>query len=349
MIFTNRYNLPDALAAALQPSEREIIRGRYSVSALSDAPLQRMLRMQYSKQITVDASEQLNTLLGSAVHDYLHDSEIALSKVKGALMGTIESKIRLMVPGHTAENIIELLKSDLAPSEDMSETRMEVPIEVDGKTYTISGISDHLQDGHLIDWKVTSVWSYLFGIDSPLGVKEEWLYQLNIYKWMHEQSGRPVKAITNHCILRDWVPSKKFDKKYPQIPFVSIKTPMLTTDQIVAYIESRVRLHSMAEFIALDEKAPMEVPPCTPAERWERAPVWKIISPASKKSLRNLPSQLEAQQWLSDAIKKKPGDKKFHGAQVVRFTGGSPRCTDYCSVFSICPYFKQFTKQEESL
>jgi len=74
MKYTNNHNLPDALVSVLTPERRVPVRGRYGVTALCDAPLPRILRMLYSDQIEVDASEGMYAMLGQAVHKYIDDN-----------------------------------------------------------------------------------------------------------------------------------------------------------------------------------------------------------------------------------------------------------------------------------
>lgn len=65
---TNLYNLPPPLYRALVPERRQKVMGRIGATDLIDAPLRRILQMKYFNDIQEDASENLWSLLGKAVH-----------------------------------------------------------------------------------------------------------------------------------------------------------------------------------------------------------------------------------------------------------------------------------------
>ena len=68
----------------------------------------------------------------------------------------------------------------------------------------ISGRPDLWKDEEITDYKITSVWSFMFGL------KSEWERAQNIYKALYKTHGFKTKKITIHAILRDWKISESY-------------------------------------------------------------------------------------------------------------------------------------------
>jgi hypothetical protein len=179
---------------------------------------------------------------------------------------------------------------------------------------TIAGKSDLYHDEEISDWKVTSVWNFL------LGAKDEWIAQLNVYKFLWEKMGYPVKSLKINAILRDWQKSKaKFDNTYPQIPFLSIDIPMWSTPIVTEYIFDRLAYHAIKP-----------APECTPEEKWQRESSFAVIKGDNKRATRVFDTEAEAQEYAKS-------DSKYH---VESRPGECVRCQDYCIVKNVCPYHK---------
>jgi hypothetical protein len=102
--------------------------------------------------------------------------------------------------------------------EHITEERLGVivnGVKVTGKIDLYSGL-----EKKFIDYRVTSVWSFIFG-DKP-----EWEAQLNLYKLLYETAGFSVKGLEIHAILRDWHQSQVNGNGYPEIPFKKVSIPM---------------------------------------------------------------------------------------------------------------------------
>ncbi len=140
------------------------------------------------------------------------------------------------------------------PENSMSECKLEV--DVDG--VTLVGVADLYNDGVVEDYKITSVWSFMFG------EKEEWTKQLNCYAWMFQKLGYPVKELKIHAILRDWTKSRVKDD-YPEIPFKTVKVELWDFNKQNDYIKSRLALIK-----GLQNKSISEIQVCSEQERWTR-------------------------------------------------------------------------------
>jgi hypothetical protein len=71
---TNNYGLPAPLYKALIPDRRQKVLGRIGATDLIDAPLRRILQMKYFSDMQEDASENLWSLLGKAIHYVVEQS-----------------------------------------------------------------------------------------------------------------------------------------------------------------------------------------------------------------------------------------------------------------------------------
>lgn len=127
--------------------------------------------------------------------------------------------------------------------------------------WTVSGAVDLIEGTTLIDYKVTSVWTYIYG-----SRVEEWTAQGNVNRWLAYQNGlKTLDKMANILILRDW--AKRDVGKRPNYPAVQIVTQpleMWPIEKAEAYVRERVKIHQLAR-AAKDE----EMPPCSAEERWE--------------------------------------------------------------------------------
>lgn len=130
--------------------------------------------------------------------------------------------------------------------------------EIDG--ITVSGKMDIMDEALIEDYKVTSVWQYIF---NPEG-KPEHTAQLNVLRWLSDPIFPKVSELRVNMILRDWnARQSKTKKDYPPIPFVSIKVPVWTLEQTEEYVRERVSLYKFCRDLS-DDKLPM----CTDEENW---------------------------------------------------------------------------------
>lgn len=207
---------------------------------------------------------------------------------------------------------------------------MEVRIEEKIGDWTLSGKPDlfDTETNTLHDYKVTSVWSYIFASE-----KSSYENQLNIYAYLLRGKGyKPVK-IQNDLILRDWRKSeyRKSPDSYPPVGYAPLIQPIWKDDKVEAYIAERLLLHTEAE-----NKNPDDLQ-CLPEERWEKKGDWAVFS------------------FKKDNTIKDRADRKFdtkeeaeaHAAnytvkyEIVERKGSDARCSDYCPVKVWCNYAKE--------
>jgi hypothetical protein len=205
--------------------------------------------------------------------------------------------------GSAVHYVLEKGASDSSLSEEKLTTKMGI--------FTLVGKPDLYVNEGIEDWKITSVYSFL------LGNKIEWEQQLNVYKFLYETHGFPVKKLTINAILRDWQKGKSYEEGYPPIPFISSPVSVWSLTQCAHYIDNRLAIHSL------------EIPaPCTPEERWARPTKYAITKDGNKRATKLFDSLEEAEKSLT---------KGFH---IDERPGSDIRCGSYCSVNKFCEYFK---------
>ncbi|MFH1952539.1 MAG: hypothetical protein ABIL06_13080 [Pseudomonadota bacterium] len=225
--------------------------------------------------------------------------------------------------GNNTHYIIQRIKS----GESLKEERLFITI----LGWTVSGQTDLYEDGFIDDWKVTSVWKILRGLDP------DWESQTNCYAYLFRDAGFSVDAIQIVAFLRDW--SKYGHQKshnYPEKQVVVLPVPLWGHDKALAYITDRVRLHQAAESLSDDD-----IPICTPEERWHKPDTWAVTKGTNKRAYRVLDSEAEAID-IKEAMDAK-GKEEY---RIEIRPGADVRCEDYCSCNQFCNHYRQ-TKREE--
>lgn len=272
-----------------------------NIHDLPDALYQLILNDEYSKQGRFSASElpsppQLRTL------KLRHDAEI----VKDA------SDFLFIIQGKSIHKLLERGKD----ADDLREESLMVDL---GDGVTISGSTD-LYTGDVVDWKVTSVFSFLLG-----GLKPEWEAQVNTYAWLWRMHGFETHRLFIYAILRDWQKSKIMERDYPKIPFMKIAVPKWDNVKVNHYIRNRVNMHLLAESLPDDK-----LPPCSLDDQWARPTTYAVMKKGAKRALRVFDNEYDANA-LSENTK---------GSAVVERLGKRVRCEDYCDAKPFCHQYK---------
>lgn len=227
--------------------------------------------------------------------------------------GDLEMDVLDTVPallGQALHHILE--RAGPAAPTHVPERRLEA--QHDG--WTISGKADlyETKEGIIVDYKNSSVWTYIYG-------KKEWDQQLNVYRWLSERNGFPVKGLAVALFCGDWRRGEA--KRSPDYParVVNIPVQMWTMDQATAFIDGRLKLHR-------DAREGKNVP-CSSDETWAKPSTWAVMK-AGRKTALSVHDTLAAAEAASNGttyIQNRPGE--------------SVRCNGYCSA---APWCVQFSK-----
>jgi hypothetical protein len=288
MKITNNHNLPDVVVQALTHDTYSKGRSNRSVTQLIDSPRIGVLYRQNEQHIEKDAVEFLWTRLGTSVHDIFEQA------VKNK--ENVASEERIFVKFH--DWII-------SGAIDLQET-------------TPDGID-------ISDYKVTSVWSVIFG-------KEEWHNQLNAYSWLvRHGKAAPVNKLNIICVMRDWQRRKaQEDSNYPQSPVEVIPIPRWSDEEKDEYMLKRIQLHQEAEMRhAMGDTLPF----CTDKERWKRDDKFAV----KKKNVQRATKVFDYLEDAESFVEKNSNGIKY----FVEHRKGEPtRCVqDWCKVSQFCDQF----------
>lgn len=281
MKITNRHNLPDTFLSFARDDKYDKGVSDISVTTLIDAPRVNILKAKMSKEIVADVSDMIWPLLGTAVHHMLESSS-----PKGNV--TMEERLFVTVNG-----------------------------------WVVSGQIDHQEESggkvYISDYKVTSVWSVIYG-------KEDWVNQLNCYAQMVRMAkGADIGGIRIVAILRDWQRrDAQFKPDYPQSPVVTVELPLWDEAKAKSYMEDRVHLHQDAQMMWDTMEAVVE---CSDEERWTKPDTWAVMKKGAKKATKVFAANIEAIAHASSL---------GSSYAVVHRKGGRTRCENYCSVADFC-------------
>lgn len=186
--------------------------------------------------------------------------------------------------------------------------------------------------GILEDYKVTSVWSLVFGQKDKDG-KVEWERQLNCYAWLLRKAGYVVNKMQIIAILRDWNKSNaQKDEDYPRSPIQIIQIKDWGFADQERYVMERVSAHKSAQEVPIEQ-----VPICGDEERWFRPGKFAVQQEGKSKAERLLDTKEEAEKFVKGMT-----EKAQKSVTIVERKGIDTKCANYCSVARFCSYGKQY-------
>lgn len=206
----------------------------------------------------------------------------------------------------------------------------EVPYFGEIKGIKVKGEVDFFEPVTAVvtDYKETSVWKLVYAKD---GVPEDWIEQLNGYAMLMRMNGREVKALQVMVKLRDWMSSKAvMDPSYPQAAGVLISIPLWTHDECLNFFEERIQAH---------ERALVELPLCTAAERKEEPTIYAVKKSGQKNAVKG--GLYESIELAASRIAE---DSK-HFLEVR--PGKSARCEKFCHVSAVCEQYAEIRAEAQ--
>ena len=329
MKLTNEYGAPDEIVRAIQNDSYTKGGADFSVTELIKPPQIRRLWSEHEEDISVDVSDEMFKLLGTAVHRIL-DSAPKCKQCDGT--GEWWSGLDAY-PTDIPTTIWEKFKvwsrlgeDSCVPCDSCDGTGViddgkirEKRFYADHNDTTISGAIDLIDPTHgsmvVTDYKVTSAYSV------KKGLKEDWERQLNLYAWLLRQNGITATKLQIVAICRDWMKSRVGKYDYPDSMVVVLSVPIWRDGRQDDYVDQRVRVHTQESTL-----------PCTPEERWARGAYQvnpthsKGGKPRSFDTMREATDHVNKQKTGSYTIKD--GDAKY------------VRCESWCEVAPFCPQWK---------
>ena len=189
---------------------------------------------------------------------------------------------------------------------------------------TISGAIDLQQttpDGIvIIDYKFVKAWSVMQN-------KEDWVTQLNIYKWLVETVKKQKVCGLKICaIIKDYTPHST-QEGYPEAEAVMIDIPLWDSVKTETYVRTRLDMHRNAKQA---QEFGEDLQPCTDEERWMSETIYAVKREGRKTAIRVFKSIEEA----NELAEKEKG-------YVEERKGEPKRCTgDFCGVSKWCKQYQ---------
>ncbi len=215
----------------------------------------------------------------------------------------IEMDVLDTVPGLLGQALHHILER-AGPAAPTHVPERRLAINYDG--WIISGKADlyETKDHEIVDYKASSVWAYVFG-------KKEWDQQLNVYRWILEKSGYPVKKLSIVLFCNDWRRSewKRSPDSYPQ-RVVVIPVEMWSMEDTTKFVEERLALHRQTP-----------PPPCSPEDRWAKPTTYALMKNGRKTAV---------------SVSETPITDVPPGHTVEVRPGISVRCESYCAARPFC-------------
>jgi hypothetical protein len=288
---TNRLSLPEPIVRALQNDPYDSGDSDYTPSSLNQpARMRRILQLDPDGCVE-DASERIDSLFGQAVH-----------------------------------LILERAAKELEAEGYVVEKRFHGTFPVDGRIYRVSAQVD-LYDpakGALDDYKTTSAESVSHGL------KEEHKFQINLQAELLRRHGFPVDSAHAVGLLKNWNPDKADVKTttYPQAPCVKLIVPLLSSEEVVAWVTRRIREHAAASKASTQA----ELPQCTTEETWTRTEddSWAVQKPGASRAYRLFETREGALQF----VKENPE------YLLEERLGKAVRCSRWCPARRVCEQWR---------
>lgn len=292
MKITNRLNLPEPIVKALENKGYDKGLSDITATGLIEPPRIGALKEKYADVLTEDASELIYSLQGQSVHTILERAAKDL-EAQGYIS---EKRFYHEIAGWKVGAQIDIYNSAL---------------------------------GLLQDYKVTSVYSV------KSGVKEEYAIQMNIQAYIMRQNGHDVKKMQIVAILRDWSKGQ-YERDtfgdYPEHQVKVLNVPLIPEEEVLKYLEARVREHQAARGANTDEELPL----CSPEDRWARPDKWAVMEKGKKRAL-SLQDSLESARIMVS---------KADNLRIEHRPGVNTRCEQYCPVRDKCSQYAAMKAKE---
>ena len=196
---------------------------------------------------------------------------------------------------------------------------------------TISGavdLQEHTEDGIvIIDYKFVKAWSVMKS-------KQDWVTQLNIYKWLVETVKQEKVCGLKICaIIKDYAPHST-QEGYPEAEAVMIDIPMWDSVATETYVRQRLELHRTAKQA---QEFGEELEPCSDEDRWMSETIYAVKREGRKTAIRVFKTIEEATE-LAEKEKGYVEERKGEPRRCIGdFCGVSKWCKQYQGELNVAP------------
>jgi len=325
MKWTNRGGFPEAIVKAITNDSYSKGDADFSVTELINPPQIKALQKLYESVLVKDVSENIWMLLGTSVHNILEEATDTPIQKELSFYRSQLQDIRESIRGehNTIDTLKDILDREPLIANSHIETEFRASINIGG--YIISGAVDWYDKDNLVieDYKVVTTWKF------TNGDWEDYIKQLNMYKYLFAENGRACKTLRINAIFKDWKAREMGKDNYPDYPVKQIEIEVWDSLDTLQYILDRVKLHSKARRITTAEQL-AEQYPCTDKERWAKKE-FAVIKKGASRASKVCPTKNEAMEYfsgLTNAIEYEIQDRSSYR-----------RCEEYCDVAQFCKQY----------
>ena len=333
MQITNTLNLPAAFVHAVS-TERHNAPHCYSATTLNKGAKEIVLTDRHYDEITVDASEQVWAVFGTAVHRIMQgQDEIFLLQLLRSFLDEWkkdEPEIDEPATAPYIKRVIQRMQARIkakAAKNEFCEERFDVAVANSHVTGQVD-LYD-MERGIINDWKTASVWKVQFADFA------DWRAQGLTYAWLLTKSGLEVKKCRFVALLKDHSKTKaKHDASYPQSPVFVYEFDVTAED--LAATEARI-ISKVTEIENAYKLGDDDIEPCTLEERWADGEKYAVMKNGRKTAVKLFDNQQDAEAYAGEL-----GNSHY----VEHRPAVSRKCEDYCSCCDFCNFYKSMHKGE---
>ena len=286
-----------------------------SATGLLRSTRQQVLQRKAIKEdneMEIDISTLMKSKTGTAIHRCIEESWTNPELLKNACETL----------GWNEKNLKKINVNPEKPIEGETNVYFEQRAFKDLNGWRINGEFDCVLNGTVIDFKSTSVYTYLNKTKN-----DDYIKQLSIYRWLNpELITEDVGMI--QFIFTDWNQNYTLSNpEYPKHPFVAIQLPLLSLREVEDFISKSLR---NIEYYSENIK---ELPLCD-NHTLMTSEVWQYFSKANAtKASKNFNSQIEAMRYMASK-----------GVGEVKKKLQEPKGCNYCSCRHICNQYENMKK-----
>ena len=230
----------------------------------------------------------------------------------------------------TATSLLKPVREIVLWESFVKNSECETPFEIKASSLMAAsnGTALHLAVEKLIKSDETEVRYMKFISDFSMnkGMKEEWVQQLNIQRYLATRNGRQVRRL--------WIDAINLGASIPKIvrgqsvPSFSYDIPMWEPEDTEAFIEEKIHQ------IVLGRSTR---PECTAEERWARG-AYRCVKEVGGRASRTFDTEMEAMAYC---------DGKDLFVEENTKPEDQTKCSHYCPVSSVCSQFKRYKVDNE--
>lgn len=218
-------------------------------------------------------------------------------------------------------NLMHQWLENFSEGECLKEERLKAKLG----EYYLTGKPDLYYDKVVWDYKLTSVWTYIYK-----SRQLDWEKQLNMYKYLVTKADFHVKALKIIAMFRDWSKTRdQNESEYPnQVEVIDV--PMWDYDVIENYIRQKIHL-----LVTHRDMSDNDIIFCSQKDRWQDDEKWAVMKKGRKSAVKLFDIEADALMMAQD---------KGKDHSVVKREGEPKRCISYCDVSPFCNWYQNYIK-----